>query len=49
MLDLMTGNLSRPIEHRLFPELPAKCYAALAIEVRAVPMRPDHCRQQWYA
>jgi NADPH-dependent stearoyl-CoA 9-desaturase len=34
LFHLMTGNLSHQIEHHLFPDLPARRYAAIAVEVR---------------
>ena len=39
LMDLMTGNLSRQIEHHLFPDLPARRYAAIAVEVQAICTR----------
>ena len=39
LFHILTGNLSHQIEHHLFPDLPARRYAALAIEVRAVAER----------
>ncbi|GIX38097.1 MAG: acyl-CoA desaturase [Silanimonas sp.] len=36
LMHLMTGNLSHQIEHHLFPDLPARRYAAIASEVRAI-------------
>ncbi|MGL4317665.1 MAG: fatty acid desaturase family protein [Pseudomonas sp.] len=39
LLHIMTGNLSHQIEHHLFPDLPARRYAALAIEVREIAAR----------
>jgi fatty acid desaturase len=35
-MDLMTGNLSHQIEHHFYPDLPARRYAALAVEVREI-------------
>jgi NADPH-dependent stearoyl-CoA 9-desaturase len=34
LFHLMTGNLSHQIEHHLFPDLPARRYAEIAVEVR---------------
>ncbi len=39
LLHIMTGNLSHQIEHHLFPDLPARRYAALAVEVREIAAR----------
>ncbi len=39
MFHLMTGNLSHQIEHHLFPDLPARRYAQVAPEVRAICQR----------
>jgi fatty acid desaturase len=39
LLHIMTGNLSHQIEHHLFPDLPARRYAALALEVREIAER----------
>jgi linoleoyl-CoA desaturase len=36
LMHLMTGNLSHQIEHHLFPDLPARRYATIASEVRAI-------------
>ena len=36
LMDLMTGNLSHQIEHHLYPDLPARRYAAMAVEVKAI-------------
>jgi fatty acid desaturase len=36
LLHIMTGNLSHQIEHHLFPTIPARRYAAIAVEVRAL-------------
>lgn len=36
LFHIMTGNLSHQIEHHLFPDLPARRYAAIAVEVRAL-------------
>jgi fatty acid desaturase len=33
---LLSGNLSHQIEHHLFPDLPARRYATIAIEVQAL-------------
>jgi fatty acid desaturase len=34
LFHILTGNLSHQIEHHLFPDLPARRYAALSVEVR---------------
>ncbi len=34
LFHLMTGNLSHQIEHHLFPDLPSRRYADIAVEVR---------------
>ncbi|MGH8355828.1 MAG: fatty acid desaturase family protein [Pseudomonas sp.] len=39
LLHILTGNLSHQIEHHLFPDLPARRYAALALEVREIAAR----------
>lgn len=39
LLHILTGNLSHQIEHHLFPDLPARRYAALAVEVREIAAR----------
>jgi fatty acid desaturase len=39
LLHIMTGNLSHQIEHHLFPDLPARRYATLALEVREIAER----------
>jgi fatty acid desaturase len=39
LLHILTGNLSHQIEHHLFPDLPARRYAALALEVREIAER----------
>jgi fatty acid desaturase len=36
LLHLMSGNLSHQIEHHLFPDIPARRYPELAVEVRAL-------------
>ena len=36
---ILTGNLSHQIEHHLFPDLPARRYAALATEVQEIAQR----------
>jgi fatty acid desaturase len=36
LMHIMTGNLSHQIEHHLFPTIPARRYAAIAVEVRAL-------------
>ena len=36
LLHLMSGNLSHQIEHHLFPDLPARRYPEIAVEVREV-------------
>ena len=38
-MHLMTGNLSHQIEHHLFPDLPARRYPELAVEVREICQR----------
>ncbi|MCY1273801.1 NADPH-dependent stearoyl-CoA 9-desaturase [compost metagenome] len=39
LFHLLTGNLSHQIEHHLYPDLPARRYATLAVEVRAIARR----------
>ena len=39
LLHIMTGNLSHQIEHHLYPDLPARRYAALSREVREIARR----------
>lgn len=39
LFHIMTGNLSHQIEHHLFPDLPARRYAAMAEEVQAICRR----------
>ncbi|BAN50861.1 fatty acid desaturase [Metapseudomonas resinovorans] len=39
LLHILTGNLSHQIEHHLFPDLPARRYAELAVEVREIAAR----------
>lgn len=39
LLHLLSGNLSHQIEHHLFPDLPARRYAQIAPEVRAICAR----------
>ena len=39
LFHILTGNLSHQIEHHLFPDLPARRYAALAVEVREIAVR----------
>lgn len=39
LLHILTGNLSHQIEHHLFPDLPARRYAALAREVQDIAAR----------
>ena len=36
LFHVMTGNLSHQIEHHLFPDLPARRYPELAVEVREI-------------
>jgi len=36
ILNIMTGNLSHQIEHHLFPDIPARRYAEMAVKVRAI-------------
>lgn len=38
-MDLMTGNLSHQIEHHFYPDIPARRYSALAVEVREICTR----------
>ena len=35
----MTGNLSHQIEHHLYPDIPARRYAAISLEVQALCQR----------
>lgn len=39
LLHIMTGNLSHQIEHHLFPDVPARRYAEMAVEVRDICSR----------
>ena len=39
LLHILTGNLSHQIEHHLFPDLPARRYAEMAVDVRAIAQR----------
>ncbi len=39
LLHLMSGNLSHQIEHHLFPDLPARRYPEMAVEVREICQR----------
>ncbi len=39
LFHILTGNLSHQIEHHLFPDLPARRYAAMAVEVREIAAR----------
>jgi NADPH-dependent stearoyl-CoA 9-desaturase len=39
LFHLLTGNLSHQIEHHLFPDLPARRYADIAVEVREIADR----------
>jgi len=39
LFNLMTGNLSHQIEHHLFPDVPARRYADMAVEVREICAR----------
>jgi fatty acid desaturase len=39
LLHIMTGNLSHQIEHHLYPDMPARRYAQVAPEVRAICQR----------
>nr|WP_298137154.1 fatty acid desaturase [uncultured Pseudomonas sp.] len=39
LFHILSGNLSHQIEHHLFPDLPARRYAALAVEVREIAKR----------
>ena len=36
VMHFMTGNLSHQIEHHLFPDLPARRYSAMSVEVREI-------------
>jgi linoleoyl-CoA desaturase len=36
LFHLLSGNLSHQIEHHLFPDLPARRYAEIAPQVRAI-------------
>jgi fatty acid desaturase len=36
LFHLMSGNLSHQIEHHLFPDIPARRYPEIAVEVRAL-------------
>lgn len=38
-MDLMTGNLSHQIEHHFYPDIPARRYSAMAVEVREICAR----------
>ncbi len=39
LMDFMTGNLSHQIEHHLYPDLPARRYSTMAVEVREICSR----------
>ncbi|PTQ89189.1 fatty acid desaturase family protein [Agitococcus lubricus] len=39
LFHIMTGNLSHQIEHHLFPDIPARRYAEMAVEVRDICQR----------
>ena len=39
LLHIMTGNLSHQIEHHLFPDIPARRYAEMAVDVRDICAR----------
>lgn len=39
LLHILTGNLSHQIEHHMFPTIPARRYAAMAVEVREICQR----------
>lgn len=39
LFHILTGNLSHQIEHHLYPDLPARRYAALSREVREIARR----------
>jgi NADPH-dependent stearoyl-CoA 9-desaturase len=41
LFHILTGNLSHQIEHHLFPDLPARRYADIAVEVRELLDRYD--------
>ena len=36
LFHILSGNLSHQIEHHLFPDIPARRYAEIAVEVRAI-------------
>lgn len=39
LFHILSGNLSHQIEHHLYPDLPARRYAAMAVEVREIARR----------
>lgn len=39
LLHVLTGNLSHQIEHHLYPDIPARRYREIAVEVRAIVAR----------
>lgn len=39
LFHIMTGNLSHQIEHHLFPDIPARRYAEMAVQVREICQR----------
>lgn len=41
LLHIMSGNLSHQIEHHLFPDIPARRYAEMSVEVREICQRYD--------
>ncbi len=41
LMHVMSGNLSHQIEHHLFPDLPARRYPEIAVEVREICERYD--------
>ena len=41
LLHLMSGNLSHQIEHHLFPDIPARRYPEIAVEIREICERYD--------
>lgn len=43
IMHILAGNLSHQIEHHIFPDIPARRYAQIAVEVRAVCERYGQC------
>lgn len=39
LMHIMSGNLSHQIEHHLYPDIPARRYAEMSVEVRAICKR----------